>query len=442
MKTRLIKAAKVVSLDDQDRIFEPGYIGIENNRITYIDDHPPDRGETVDLGEKLVMPGLVNAHTHTPMSLFRGLVEGHTLFDFDGWYNTIRVVEEVMTPDMIPPAVAVSCAEMIRTGTTTFADQYFWMEQIVPEVEQSGLRAALGYGIVELGDENARQRELKAADAFLASLKGHPRLVGWVGPHAFFVDNSEAAIEMELRLADRYRTGLHIHLSTSGEEDRYCQQTYGRSAVQQMAKMGILERRLLAAHCLTVPVEDYPLLAAAPFTAVLAPSSAMRNAAGIPDGVGMWQAGINLALGSDNVTNNNSYDLFKEMQILGKLMAIHERKPNPLPTREILRMATINGAKALGLAQEIGSLEVGKKADLISLDLREIGWAPTHAQDIYTALVYGISGMHVRDVMVDGRWLYQNHSWTTIDYAHSCAALNDTYLELEKRRSKHAATHH
>lgn len=435
MSTLLIRCAKVVCLDEDDTIFEPGYIVIENGRITQIGQDPGDlrATETVDLGNRLIMPGLVNAHTHTPMSLFRGLVEGNTLFTFDGWFSTIRVVEEVMTPDMVPPAVAVSCAEMIRTGTTTFADQYFWMNEIVPTVEQSGLRAALAYGIVELGDERARTRELNAAADFLTSLADHPRLGGWVGPHAFFVDNSEAIIPLEIELAQEFDTGLHIHLSTSGEEDRYCQEKYGCSAVVKMAELGILDLPIIAAHCLTIPKKDFRRLTTALFTGVINPSAALRNAAVMPDAVGMWEAGINLALGTDNVTNNNSYDMFKEMQLLGKLMATRERRPTPLPTREILRMATINGAKALGWENEIGSLEPGKKADLITLDLNEIGWAPAAAQDVYTALVYAISGMHVQDVMVDGRWLYQNNEWKTIDYAQVVSELNKAYLELEKR---------
>jgi 5-methylthioadenosine/S-adenosylhomocysteine deaminase len=366
------------------------------------------------------------------------MAEGHSLFNFEGWYNTIRVVEEMMDPEMIPPAVAVSCAEMIRTGTTCFADQYFWMDQIVPEVRRSGLRAALGYGIVELGEEAARARELAAAEAFLADLAGDPRLDGWVGPHALFVDNSEQAIEIELGLADRFETGLHIHLATSGEEDRYCQANYDRTAVQQMAAMGILDRRLLAAHCLTVPEADLPTLAKYPFTVVVAASSAMRNAAGVAPLRAMQAAGVNTALGTDNVTNNNSYDMFKEMQITGKLMALHERTPNAIPTRTIIEMATMGGARALGLEEEIGSLVPGKKADLISLDLDEIGWAPSSGQDEYTALVYSITGQHVRDVMVDGQWLYRDGSWTTVDYRAARQDLAAAHRTLIDRLEENA----
>ncbi len=433
-----LHAGKIVCLDAADSIYSPGSIQIEEGRIKAIGPRgqmpaaTPNQVE-IELGNRLLMPGLINAHTHSPMTLFRGMAEGHSLFTFDGWYNTIRVVEEQMSPDMLPPAVTVSCAEMIRTGTTTFADQYFWMEQIAPAVRASGLRAALAYGIVELGDESARHRELSAATDFLSALDGDSRLTSWIGPHAFFVDNSEEAMQQELALAAQFETGLHIHFATSGEEDRYCHTHYNRSAVAQLAKMGILERPILAAHCLTLSSIDYPTLVNTPFSAVIAPSSAMRNAAGAADVLGMMHAGINLALGTDNVTNNNSYDMFKEMQLAGKLYAHHYRQPNALPTRAILHMASLGGAKALGLQDEIGSLEVGKKADIISLDLDEIGWAPIIGQDIYTALVYAVSGMHVRDVMVDGNWLYRDGEWQTIDYKAAKIELNDACRQLNDR---------
>ena len=431
----LLKADKVLTLGADDAIYAPGYVLVEGSRITAVGpaaDAPP-AGETVERGARLVMPGLVNAHTHSPMTLFRGLVEGQSLFTMKGWYNTIRVVEEVMDPAMIAPGVAVSCAEMIRTGTTTFADQYFWMDRIVPVVRQAGMRAALAYGIVELGDPDARERELAAATAFIESLQDDPLLNGWVGPHAFFVDNSEEAIALELALADRFDTGLHFHLATGDEEDRYCMEHYGRSAVQHMAATGILDRRLLAAHGIAIPPEDFPTLAAHPFTIAVAPSSALRNATGFAPVKAMHDAGINLALGTDNVTTINSYDMFKEMQILGKMATYQERTPNALPTRAILEMATMGGARALGLEDEIGSLESGKQAVLIALDLAEIGWAPANAQDEVTALVYSVTGQHVREVMIDGRWVYRAGEWLTLDYEQARADLEAAYAELQKR---------
>ena len=224
MSNLLLRSDLVVALDQEDHILNEGYIVIEDDHIAEMGlqkdlDSRRKFDEAVALKNRLVMPGLINAHTHTPMTLFRGHVEGHSLFTMEGWYNTIRVLELEMEPQMLPGAVAVSCAEMIRTGTTCFADQYFWMDQIVPEVRRSGLRASLAYGIVELGDEQARERELAAAAAFLDGLKDDPLLDGWVGPHAFFVDNSEIAMQMELELAARHKTGFHTHFGTGDEEE-------------------------------------------------------------------------------------------------------------------------------------------------------------------------------------------------------------------------------
>jgi 5-methylthioadenosine/S-adenosylhomocysteine deaminase len=437
MTTTLILADQVLTLDAHDALYRPGALVVDGDRLAEIGPRAALAGrrcdETLDLGPRLVMPGLVNAHTHSPMTLFRGHAEGRTLFTLEGWFSTIRVLEEVLEPDMLPAAVAVSCAEMIRTGTTCFADQYFWMDHIVPAVRQSGLRAALAYGIVELGNEAARERELAAAGSFLAGLEGDPLIRGWVGPHAFFVDNSEEAMRLEVALAARYQSGLHVHMGTSGEEDRYTQAHYGRGAVAQLDAMGVLDRPVLAAHCITVPVGDLPALAGRPFTAVIAPSSAMRNAAGVPPVLAMHAAGVNTALGTDNVTNNNSYDLFKEMQILGKLMSLHERQPNAVATRRLLEMATMGGARGLGLQDEIGSLETGKRADLIALDLDEIGWSPAGGQDPYTALVYSVTGQHVREVMVNGRWLYRDQRWTTIDFAAARRDLEAAHARLLRK---------
>ena len=186
MTSTLLKSDLVVALDQKDQVLDEGYLVVENDRIIEMGlvkniDSRRKFDDVVDLKNRLVMPGLINAHTHTPMTLFRGHVEGHTLFTMDGWYNTIRVLELEMEPQMLPSAVAVSCAEMIRTGTTCFADQYFWMDQIVPEVRRSGMRASLAYGIVELGKEDARQRELAAANTFLSELRRRSSIGGLGG---------------------------------------------------------------------------------------------------------------------------------------------------------------------------------------------------------------------------------------------------------------------
>jgi 5-methylthioadenosine/S-adenosylhomocysteine deaminase len=429
----------VLTLDGEDRIHRPGYILIDADRIAALGPRDEWRGtadQTFDLAGRLLMPGLVNAHTHSPMVLLRGLAEGHSLLTWEGWYHAIRLWEQVMDGDMVPPAVLVSCAEMIRTGTTCFADQYFHRSDRPGHPPEHCGRS----GVRNRRDGRAAGpgRELAAAGTFLESIQGEARIQGWVGPHAFFVDNSPEAIQMELALADRFHTGLHFHLATSGEEEAYCRTHFGRSAVQQMKALGVLERPLIAAHCITVPEADFETLASHAFTAVIAGSACMRAGAEAAPLKAMRAAGINTALGTDNVTNNNSYDLFNEMQIVGKLMSLREHQPAAVAARQLLEMATIGGARALGLQDRIGSLEVGKQADLISLDHAGIGWAPDRAQDLATALVYSVSGLHVRDVLVDGRWLMSDGTLQTIDYAAARADLNQAYGELRRRRSEAA----
>jgi 5-methylthioadenosine/S-adenosylhomocysteine deaminase len=329
---------------------------------------------------------------------------------------------------------------MIRTGTTCFADHYFFMDQVVPVVEASGLRAALAYGIVELGDAAAARQALEETEAHLDRLRDHPRLTGWIGPHAFFVDNAAETIAAELALADRYATGLHVHFATSGSEEAYCQARRGHSAVRELQALGILERPLLAAHCLRVPEADFPLLSRAPFTAVMAASAGMRAGAGAAPLKALRAAGVQTALGTDNVANNNSYDLFHEMQVLAKVMALREAEPAAIPAADIVEMATLGGAHALGLEYEIGSLEPPKRADLIALDLDEVGWAPLAAQDVYTALVYAVSGLHTRDSMVGGRWLMRDGRLLTIDYAAARAELEAAHRALRARGPATART--
>ena len=184
------------------------------------------------------------------------------------------------------------------------------------------------------------------------------------------------------------------------------------------------------------PWKTLPLVVDKPFTVAAAPSSGMRNAAGIAPLVELVDAGVNVALGTDNVTNNNSYDMFKELSLAGKLMALLKRDAAALPTRAILDMATLGGARAIGMEDEIGSLETGKQADLISLDLGEIGWVPFGGQDVYTAIVYSVTGQHVRDVMVTGKWLFRDDAFLTVDYAKACTQLEEKHTELQKKINK------
>ncbi len=444
MATTLLEGGQVLCLGQADWIYDRGYVLIENDRISDVGDVADlsanrHYDERIDCTNRLIMPGLVNAHTHTPMTLFRGLAEGVSLFTLDGWYDSIRALELVMTADMVPAAVTIACAEMIRTGTTTFADQYFYMDQIIPVVEQSGLRAALAYGVVELGDPMARQQELTALEAFLEDMgtRDNTRIKGWIGPHAFFVDNSLEMMAAERILAEKYQVGMHIHLSTTGEEDRFCLSEFEMSAVAKLDALNMLDQPVIAAHSITIPEADWQLLGQRPFTAVIAASACMRAGSEAAPMVGMRYAGINIAIGTDNVCNNNDYDLFSEMRTLAKLASFREQQPGALPARDVLEMATAGGARALGLEDEIGELAPGKKADLIMLDKTGIGWSPLPTNDPFTALVYSVNGLQVTDSMVDGQWLLRDCEWQTVDYAAAVQQQADDVQRLLARKAAH-----
>jgi 5-methylthioadenosine/S-adenosylhomocysteine deaminase len=441
--TTLLHGGMILCLGQADRLYDRGYVVVEGDHIAEVGaasalDGTRHFDEVVDCSGKLLLPGLVNAHTHTPMTLFRGLAEGVSLLTMDGWYNTIRLLELVLTAEMIPASVEVACAEMIRTGTTTFADQYFFMDQIIPVVERSGLRAALAYGVVELDDPAARTRELTALEGFLENINSSAsqRLRGWVGPHAFFVDNRPETMQIERLLAQKYQTGIHIHLSTTGEEDAYCQQHFGTTAVQQMDVLGMFDQPLMAGHALTIPESDWALLSRKPFSAVICASACMRAGATAAPVVGMRAAGINLALGTDNVCNNNDYDLFLEMRTAAKLASFREARPGALSAREVLHMATAGGAQALGLGDQIGEISVGRKADVILLDQSEVGWGPLPSNSPFTALVYSVNGLHVTDTMVDGRWLLRDRQFTTVDYRQARGQQAEDVQQLLARRSR------
>mgnify|MGYP001182241757 CR=1 FL=1 len=437
VKRMVIWAGAVLTVDKEAHVYVPGYVVVVGEKIVEVGKgHPVSLvgDEVIHAEGKLVMPGLVNCHNHTPMVLTRGMCEGVSLFTMDGFLHRLRYFESFIDETFASNTVPLSCAEMIRLGTTCFADQYFYTKNIYEKVEESGLRGVLAYGIVELGDAVRRKNELASCEAFLEEANGgNGRVRGWVGPHAFFVDNSLDLIAEEIALAKKYHCGFHIHFATSNEENDWCIPHYGMRAVPMMEKLGILDVPVLGAHSITVDENDIKILAAHPFNPVLAPSSSMRSGFPAMPAKAMLQAGLNVVLGTDNVCSSNSYDMFGEMGTAGKLMTNREHDVNAITAKELVYMATIKGAKALGLEHEIGSLEVGKKADLIALDLRDPGFIPICGQDWYTQLVYSVSGMSVTDSLVDGKWLMRDRQLLTVDMDEAMQNSENATSELIKR---------
>lgn len=442
MSSALLHGGTVLTVDGSDHVYEGGFVAVRDGRIAGVGPAseapaPVSFDEVLDLGGHLVIPGLVNAHTHSAMILFRGRAEGQSLLTMEGWYNAIRAPELVMVGDDIGPAVSLSAAEMLLSGTTLFCDQYFFADEIAAAVAEAGIRAVIAYGIVQLDDEARGNEELAKAKSFVARQRSADgRIIPWLGPHAPYVDNTEDLLRAEVEVAREYGVGLHLHMAAGPEDNEETMARYGLTATQALERSGFFASRVHAAHCLDLTAEDIAVFARAPATSVAYCASAgLRSGKpGMCPAVDLRAAGVTVALGTDNVAANNAYDMVSEMRVAGLVASHREGRAQPIGSSELLRMATIEGAKALGLDHEVGSIEVGKAADIVALDMSGAGYSET--PDPTTLLVYSGSGRDVRHVWVAGEQLVRDRTLTRRDLADIRRAYSVTYRTFWDRVSK------
>ncbi|MFD1253551.1 5-methylthioadenosine/S-adenosylhomocysteine deaminase [Devosia equisanguinis] len=439
MSSALLRDAIVLTVDAENTMFAPGWVAMSEGRIAGVGpmDTCPDRSdydEVFSLPGHVVMPGLVNAHTHSAMVLFRGRSEGQSLLTMEGWYNSIREPELSLIASDIGPAVALSCAEMALSGTTTFCDQYFFAEEIAEAVKAAGIRAVIAYGIVQLGDKARGEEELALATNFLRQQRSADgRVVPWFGPHAPYVDNSEDLLLAEVAVANEFGVGLHLHMACGPEDNEETQRRYGTTAAVALEKLGFFNGRIHAAHCLDLSPEDIAVFARAPHASIShnATAGLRSGREGICPVVDLKAAGVTVALGTDNVAANNGYDMINEMRVAGLVASHREGRAQPISSAELVRMATIEGARALGLENEIGSLEKGKAADIIAIDISGPGYSET--PDVETLLVYSGSGRDVRHVWVAGEHLVADRSLTRRAFSDIRREYSATYTDFWAR---------
>ncbi|RYE77742.1 MAG: amidohydrolase, partial [Hyphomicrobiales bacterium] len=411
MGSALFHGGTILTVDTENRSFVEGWIAVRDGRISGVGPKattpdPSGYDEVFDLTRHLVIPGLINAHTHSAMVLFRGRSEGQSLLTMEGWYNSIREPELSLVGSDIGPAVALSSAEMLLSGTTTFCDQYFFADEIAAAVKEAGIRAVIAYGIVQLGDAARGAEELARATAFLEQQRSADgRVIPWFGPHAPYVDNTEDLLVAEVEVANRFGVGLHLHMAAGPEDNEETGRRYGKTATAALEAIGFFNGRIHAAHCLDLSPEDIAVFARAPAASVAycATAGLRSGREGICPVVDLKAAGVTVAIGTDNVAANNSYDMVQEMRNAGLVASHREGRAQPISSQELLRMATIEGAKALGLDHEIGSLEIGKAADIVAFDLSGPGYSET--PDPETLLIYSGSGRDARHVWVAGEQL-------------------------------------
>ncbi len=410
----LIKNGHVVTMDPKHQIFERGSVAIKKDKIVAVGKDVKEKADTViDARGKVVLPGLINAHTHLSMTLLRGVADD---MELDPWLKTrIWPIEKHLRAEDCHIGALLGCLEMIKSGTTCFADQYFFMEDVARAVERAGIRGVLSYGIIEFGDPKKRKSEIEAGERLVKAWHGKAdgKVLTMFGPHAPYTCSPECLMKVK-ELAKKYGVGIHTHIAeTQWEANDEIPKKYGKRPVEHLAAIGFLGPEILAAHCVWLTKEEIKVLRDHGVKPVHNPVSNMKIACGIAPVPEMLAAGIPVALGTDGAASNNALDMFNEMKFAALLNKVGRLNPTVMPAQAVLEMATINGGTALGLEKKIGSLEVGKKADVVLVNLKKPHLTPLH--NVVSHLVYSAVGGDVDTTIVDGKILMQGAEVLALD---------------------------
>lgn len=411
----LLKNAQIVTLNDNDDIIGEGSIGIRDSKIEYMGENRQELeagcSKVIDCKGRTVMPGFVNAHNHPAMTMFRNYADDMKLMDW--LFNKIFPLEDKLTDEAVYWGSLLAMVEMIKGGTTTFADMYFFMESTARAASESGMRAALARGLQgESGEEELdyRLREnLELYERYHNSSNGRMKVM--LGPHAVYTC-SEAYLRKVAGKSLEQGIPMQIHLSETKEEVKNCIEKFGRSPVKYLEDVGLLNDKTVAAHCVVVDDADIDILAARKVNVVHNPGSNMKLASGVAPVVKMLSKGINVCLGTDGASSNNNLDMLEEMRMAAYLQKVFSDDPTALPAGEAIRMATARGAKALGF-ENVGSLTVGAAADIIVLNTEKAHYYPKY--NIKSAIVYSGNSADVETVIIDGSLVMEGGHLITLD---------------------------
>jgi 5-methylthioadenosine/S-adenosylhomocysteine deaminase len=375
-----------------------------------------DADVAIDGAGKIVLPGLINTHTHLSMVLLRGYADDMRLQDW--LQKKIWPFEAKLTAEACYQAALLGCAEMIMSGTTTFMDMYFNMEDVARAVKESGLRACLSYGIIDLFDSAKAKAEQEKSRKFFEYVRdlNVSRIRFALGPHAPYTCSPETLLWAK-EFAEKNGVIDHIHIAETRKEQADFQKQQNLRVVEYLDKIGALSNQMLAAHCVWLTKSEVATLAKAGASVAHCPVSNMKLASGgvapLPE---MFEAGIAVGLGTDGAASNNSLDMFETMKVCALLHKAHRWDATVLDAQKTLDLATIEGAKALRLQDEVGSIEVGKKADIIMLDTHAPNLNPIHgAETVVSDIVYSASPANVTTTIVDGEVLMDNRQLKTIN---------------------------
>jgi 5-methylthioadenosine/S-adenosylhomocysteine deaminase len=416
---RLINAT-VLTMDQRFTIHRRGSVAITGDAIVAVgaDADSYASVETIDCRGRIVMPGLVNAHTHVPMTLLRGLADDLRL---DVWLMgyMLPVEREFVNPDFVRLGTKLGCAEMIRSGVTCFADMYYFEDAIAQATADAGMRALCAQTVLRFPtpDATSYEESLERARDFIERWRGHPLIVPAPAPHAPYTCTPEI-LRACAELAAEFDVPLHIHLSETALEVENSRRDHGMPVVPWVKKQGLFDAKVLAAHC--VHVDDGEVRALKNFNAGVAhnPTSNLKLGAGIAPVARMLELGVDVGIGTDGPASNNDLDMFEEMRLAALLAKGTTGDPTALPARTALSMTTSLGARAMHLDHLTGSLEPGKRADLIVVDLDRVHNVPAFERDpsgVYARIVYASKSTDVVDVMCNGKWLMRDRVLLTLD---------------------------
>jgi 5-methylthioadenosine/S-adenosylhomocysteine deaminase len=417
----IVTARYIVTSDSQHRIIEDGAIAIQGDHILALGPRAEilrayQPKQRIDRPNSVITPGLINTHTHAAMSLFRGIADDKVLQDWLEHYIFPAEAKNV-SPDFVRWGTRLACLEMLLSGTTTFTDMYYFEDVVAEVAREAGLRGVLGETVIgfPVADAKTPADALALSEKFLRAWANDPRIVPAVAPHALYTNSPETLTAVRT-LALKYNAPVLIHLSETKKENDDMAAKYGKSPTQELESIGFFQGRTVAAHGVWLDDADISTLKLHNVGIAHCPSSNMKLSSGAAPVIKLRAAGIPVGLGPDGPAgSNNDFNMFEEMDLAAKLQKLVTMDPQALPARAVLDMATIEGARVLGLDKITGSLEPGKRADLIAISLDEANAIPLY--NIESQLVYALKGSDVRDVMIDGKWVVRNRAVLTLNAA-------------------------
>lgn len=419
----LLTNGTVVTMDPYYTIIADGAVAIKDDSIVAVGPAAEinaryEGDEVVDCTRLTLVPGLINAHTHVPMTLLRGLADDLRL---DVWLigYMMPVEREFVNPDFVRLGTLIGCAEMIRAGVTSFADMYYYEDSVASATAKVGMRAVCGQTILKFPSPDAGSYEegLATCRTFIERWKDHPLILPAVAPHAPYT-STPSILRACADLAAEYDVPLHIHLAETAQEVNDSRDEHDMPVIPWVKQQGIFNAKVIAAHC--VHVDHSEIFTLHRFGAGVAhnPSSNLKLASGVAPVGEMLDMGINVGVGTDGPASNNDLDMFEEMRLAAFLAKIETDDPTTLPARQAFAMATITGARALHIDHLAGSLEAGKRADIVALDLRKLHILPAFERDpdaVYSRIVYSGKSTDVKHVMCNGVWLMRDQELLTVD---------------------------